>query len=151
MNSFIINLYKKNRTIGKHKEFLSEGGSPLALGDVSEFLTEGFLYDLRKMAMANVCPVDIMWHIIDVIEKHGKHKRGQSRKKDHSLDIVASNIFCSAFGVDIIEAKFVAYVSVYDETFENWKDMYITDLQRCIDLYRDEWMALIKEYENERE
>jgi len=150
MSSFIINLYKRNRTIGKHKEFLSEGGSPLAFGDVSEFFTGEFLYDLRKMAMTNVCPVDIMWHIIDVIEKHGKHKRGQSRKENQSLNAVTANIFCSAFGVDVVQAKFVAYASVYDATFENWKDMYIADLQACIDLYRDEWMALIKEYEDEK-
>ena len=149
MSSFIINLFKNNRIIGKNKEFLSENGSPLAFGDVSEFLTGKFLYDLRKLAMTIVCPIDIMWHIIGFIEKHRKHKRGQSREEDHSLDIVAANIFCSAFGVGIVEAKFVMYATVYDETFENWKDMYVNDLQACIDLYRDEWEALIKEYEME--
>ena len=146
----MIELTKHTLIIGKNKAFLRADGVPLTFGNIPEFVTEKFIYDLRKQAMTCNCPVDLLWYIIDFIEKHGKPTRGRSKEEDRLLDTAVANIFCSAFGVNIIQAKFVKNVPVYCEWFEKCEGWFKDDLQACLDLYRDEWEALINEYENER-
>ena len=145
----MIRLIKNTLITGKNKIFLRADGFPLTFGDVPEFLTENFIYDLRKQAMTCVCPIDLIWYIIDFIEKYGNLQRGQSKENNRLLNIAVANIFCSAFGVDIVQAKFVKDAPVYCEWFEKCEGWFKDDLQACLDLYRDEWGALIKEYEME--
>ena len=142
-------LIKDTRTVGKNKEFLNKSGFPLSLGETSVFLTEKFIYDLRKQAVSCDDPVELLWYIVKHIEQQGKIKRGQSEEDDHSLAVKTTNIFCHTFGVNMVQAKFIAGLPPFDESFEKCKGWITTALQDCLDLYRDEWEALIKEYEME--
>lgn len=145
----MIELTKHTLITGKNKVFLRADGFPHTFGNIPEFLTEKFVYDLRKQAMTCNCPVDLLWYIIDFIEEHGKPMRGHSEDEDRFFDIVVANIFCSVFGVSIIQAKFVKDTPVYCEWFKKCEGWFKDELQACLDLYRDEWEALIKEYEDE--
>jgi len=143
-------LSKHIKTIGKNKEFYGENGAPLSLGYAPEFLTREFIYDLRKRAKSCNHPMEVLWHIIEQIERQGKLKRGQSKDEDHTLAMNVAYIFCHTFGVDIVQAKLLTALPPFDDSFKRYDGWYTTTVQACLDLYRDEWEALIKEYENEK-
>ena len=142
-------LTKKIRVIGKNQEFLGENGAPLSLGNASEFLTKEFIYDLRKRAVSCNRPVELLWYIVERIEQQGKILRGRSEDEDHSLVLMTVCIFCYTFGVSILDIKFSIGVFGFSYLIEH-EESTNNELLSLLDLYRDEWEALIKEYENEK-
>ena len=132
--------------IGIHKEFIGEfndgGGSSF---DASKFITKELVYLLRKQALDNTPPSQLLWFALDHIKKNGI---------DQSKSLIATkiaSIFQAAFGLYTLDYKCICgWHVLYDKDSTAIPDSRMDHLLRRLIIKNiDVWMPLVTEYENE--